>query len=40
MECGKGTESPDECVRKLGYILVGVYGAFREGMMMGLVDAI
>ena len=40
MDCGKEAESPFERVRKLGYILVGVYGSFCEGMMNCLLDAI
>ncbi len=29
MDCGKGTEGPTDCIRKLGYILVGVSHTVR-----------
>ena len=40
MDCGRGSEGPTDCIRKLGYILVGVYGSHCEGMMGPLLAAI
>jgi hypothetical protein len=40
MDCGKGAEGPTDCIRNLGYILVGLYGSYCEGMMGPLLGAI
>jgi hypothetical protein len=40
MDCGKGAEGPTDCIRKLGHILVGVYGSYCEGMMGPLLETI
>ncbi len=40
MDCGKEAEDPVDCIRKLGYILVGVYGSYCERMMSPLLEAV
>ena len=40
IDCGIRSEGPADCIRKLGYILVGVYGSHCEGMMGLLLAAI
>ena len=40
MDCGKVGEDPEACIRKLGYILVGVYGSHCARMMSPLLGAV